>query len=486
MAGMHLGYNSRFGDVVIGPEADISFGRISGASTLAGKDASDSGTFTSTQTVSLDWLSTLRARVGYVPVPQVLTYVTGGLALGDVETSSTLAFNNGVTYSGTRSTTRVGTAVGAGAEYGFAPGWSLKTEYLHYDLGRQTVAGYRSSFVTHSQSDFSLSGDVLRLALDYHFGASPGSADDFDPSVRAFWHDFDYQVGTRYFWSTGTMLKSLKNPSGAAVNSRLTYSGLDANSGEAFGRVEHNTGAFVKGVIGAGSMGSGSLKDEDFPPAISTYSATDSSQQDGSLKYATADIGWDALAVADWQSWADRMLAVQKARLGPFIGYSYYREIANAFGCTQTGGNPSACAPTAIPNSVLGITQENRWTALRLGIAGDASFLDRFNVGAEVAWLPLGSFDGTDSHWLRIRTGSAGDFNGPTADTGRVSGFQAELTVRYRVTDALSLGAGGRYWYFRSHGTEHFEQSVIGGGVPQPIDIRSDRYGAFAEASLNF
>ncbi|MBV8534466.1 MAG: hypothetical protein JO128_02665 [Alphaproteobacteria bacterium] len=140
----------------------------------------------------------------------------------------------------------------------------------------------------------------------------------------------------------------------------------------------------------------------------------------------------------------------------------------------------------SIPNSVLSVTQENHWSAMRLGVAGDATLLDRLNIGADVAWLPFGTLDASDSHWLRIRTGSASDFNGPTSDTGRVSGFQAEVTVRYRVTDALSLGAGGRYWYFHSHGTEHFEQSVTGGGVPQPIDIRSDRYGGFLEASLNF
>lgn len=316
-------------------------------------------------------------------------------------------------------------------------------------------------------------------------GPTQVAAADAPSSVSGFLHGADYEVGTRYFWSTGTMLKTLKNPSGSLINSRLTYSGLQANSGEVFGRVEFASGLFAKTVVGAGLNDQGNFKDEDLPPNTTPYSATNSSEN-GSLAYATVDLGWDFLARPDWQERVDRSLGLTKAHLGPFVGYSYYHEEANGYGCTQAATNTSICTPT-ISNSVKVITQDDDWSAVRVGAAGDVTILDRLTIGAEGAWLPAGSFSGSDSHWLRI--GSAtGDFNGSTPETGGVKGFETEATLSYRVTDGFSLNVGGRYWYMRSQATEHFEQSVIpvGSNPTQPVDRRDDRYGVFVGGSYSF
>jgi outer membrane immunogenic protein len=98
----------------------------------------------------LDYLGTLRARLGVTATPNVLLYGTGGLAYGGVSssTSMSIAANNldgspvgGVTptsTAGSMSGTRTGWTAGAGAEWMFLPGWTTKLEYLHYDLGKIT------------------------------------------------------------------------------------------------------------------------------------------------------------------------------------------------------------------------------------------------------------------------------------------------------------------------------------------------------------
>ena len=42
--------------------------------------------------------------------------------------------------------------------------------------------------------------------------------------------------------------------------SRLTYTNLQAHSGEAFGRLEHLSGFFIKGFAGGGAITGGNLR----------------------------------------------------------------------------------------------------------------------------------------------------------------------------------------------------------------------------------
>jgi hypothetical protein len=332
-----------------------------------------------------------------------------------------------------------------------------------------------------------MAGAPVRLGADYYVG-NPAQLAAAEPPARMpnFLRGTEAEVGTRYFWSTGTMLVSLKNVSNTQPVSRLTFSDMKANSGEVFGRVEIPAGLFGKAVVGAGDSDEGNLKDEDFPPGITPYSATNSSLHGGSLEYATADLGWDLLALADWQARADQALGSQKAHFGPFVGYAYYHEQANAYGCTQIASNRSVCTPT-ISSSVEVISQKDDWSALRIGLSADATFFDRLTIGVDGAWLPWGSFTGYDTHLLRIGS-SNGSFNGPIPETGDVHGFQTELTLAYRVTDHFRLNVGARYWFFGSSATAHFDQAVIpvGSSSPQAETRRDNRYGAFIGGSWTF
>lgn len=188
IGGGQIGYNYQFNSFVAGLEADIQGVAASGNSaTTATAVPFRANTFFSTiaGTKSIDYLGTVRGRLGFLVTPTLLVYGTGGLAYGGVQTSATIfqfsalngAFGAG---AGSFSDTRVGWAVGGGAEWLFAPNWSAKVEYLYYDLGSVTsqfaLSGPPAPIpYAVSQSTSRFNGHIVRAGLNYHFnwGAAP-------------------------------------------------------------------------------------------------------------------------------------------------------------------------------------------------------------------------------------------------------------------------------------------------------------------------
>ena len=281
-----------------------------------------------------------------------------------------------------------------------------------------------------------------------------------------------FQVDFAARWWFGTSKSAKRSSDAPSVSnnmiSRLTYNNLNVNAGELFGRVAFTNGWFIKGYFGTGSIANGSLQDEDFPPGITPYSSTTSAQHDGFLNYASIDAGFNILRGGDF-------------RVGAFVGYHYFNEMVNAYGCTQLATNPDICNPT-IPTTVLAITQNNRWQSLRLGLDGTVLIGDRLKLSAEAAWLPYVRLDGTDLHWLRIGT-DPGDFTGPIPEDGKGSGYQFEAQVSYLVKQDVSVGFGARYWHMQANGNTH-EAFVDGGCWLLPVDWKTDVFGVFAQASI--
>ena len=89
-------------------------------------------------------------------------YATGGLALANVNTDSTVNFN-GIVNNVSNSTTHAGWTLGAGLEWRFAPQWSAKVEYLYVDLGHAT------NVLPISNNDHSLTENIFRIGINYHF-----------------------------------------------------------------------------------------------------------------------------------------------------------------------------------------------------------------------------------------------------------------------------------------------------------------------------
>jgi outer membrane immunogenic protein len=145
---------------------------------------------------SLDYLGTVRGRIGYLISPALLIYGTGGFAYGGANLSlnvAQLGYNQNVNYDTISpgytsiSQTRVGWTAGGGLEWMFMPNWSAKAEYLYYDLGSaQTNAGYtvvaktrgtdpQINFINGSQISSRFNGNIVRLGVNYHlnFASAP-------------------------------------------------------------------------------------------------------------------------------------------------------------------------------------------------------------------------------------------------------------------------------------------------------------------------
>ncbi len=169
IGGFQVGYNQQFDMFVAGVEADLSYlgnRRATGSANVAGLGGTVQGSS------RLDWLGTVRARAG-VAVDQVFIYGTGGLAFGTPDNRLTLTNAGGtVTHNGSKSDTRVGWTVGAGAEFAVMNNLSFKAEYLYYDLGRSTVTATSTIPATAGTSNsarFENTGHIVRAGMNYRF-----------------------------------------------------------------------------------------------------------------------------------------------------------------------------------------------------------------------------------------------------------------------------------------------------------------------------
>jgi outer membrane immunogenic protein len=190
IGGGQFGYNFQSGRFVAGLEADIQglSGRATGTSVTAVPVPGSAANATLTATNSVNWLGTVRARIGLAVVPNFLIYGTGGLAYGGVNSSTGVNQDflgelgeelGSATTSGNLSETRVGWTVGAGGEWMFTSNWSAKLEYLHYDLGSANYGTPVSNFgltpttllyTLGQSSSTNFRGDIVRVGLNYKFG----------------------------------------------------------------------------------------------------------------------------------------------------------------------------------------------------------------------------------------------------------------------------------------------------------------------------
>ena len=487
IAGSEIGYNYQVtagSGLVIGAAADIQFNRlrtygISEGIGFAGGGTNRAGVFHAGQRI--DSLGTARGRIGYA-FDHVLVYGTGGLAFANVRIDTNtidqvFAAGNPVylgAFDGRKGAWRTGYAVGGGVEYAFTDHLSVKGEALYFDLGSTNVLAADSAGLGlypgyAAGARVATSGVLTRIGLNYRFGDDGGLPflgiidDLFNPSAvvatgPTIW---DFETGERVFYSTGTHRYTLGDPfTPGQVNSRLTYRDFGAYSGETFARLDHNpTGLFLKGFFGSGFVSSGGrLNDEDFPPAAVPYSNTVSKIKHGDISYAAIDAGYNVFHDETY-------------KLGIFVGYQYYQELADGFGCRQIATNPGICGGAGIPNSVKSLTENAVWDALRVGLAAEARF-DRFKVAVEGAYLPVVEAYGYDRHWLRP------DIN-PLPQRGRGDGYFAQGLVSYDLTANVAVGVGARYWRMETdRGTTKFPFAPV-----SPTKFETDRFGGFLQIS---
>jgi len=197
IGGGQVGCNWQFAPAwVTGLEADfqgLSNNHDTDSITLTTTAVGFPDTFVSTTTVTkqVDWLGTVRGRLGVLAAPSLLIYGTGGFAYGEAKASTTVAqtatcifscLNPPINYGTTASfsETRVGWTVGAGLEWMFAPRWTVRAEYLYYDLGKETLnlpllvgnaPGCHANpcWSANVQSSTHFNGNIVRAGINYLF-----------------------------------------------------------------------------------------------------------------------------------------------------------------------------------------------------------------------------------------------------------------------------------------------------------------------------
>lgn len=130
VGGAHIGYDWQVGNVVFGGILDINFTDIS--------DRQIGVSLTpATYTIErdLDYLATLRARLGYAFNDQFLAYATGGLAYGDVNFTYTQPGSLATFVTSGGQDRDFGYTVGAGVEAKMTQNVSFGLEYLYTNLG---------------------------------------------------------------------------------------------------------------------------------------------------------------------------------------------------------------------------------------------------------------------------------------------------------------------------------------------------------------
>jgi outer membrane immunogenic protein len=123
IGGAHGGLNFQLGSFVLGAEGDFSWGNW--------EDSAGPNNQGESVSVDLDWLATLRARLG-LAIDNFLIYGTVGAAWTDAEAS--ISDNVGPVTSGSVDFDDVGLVAGGGVEWGMNERLSLRLEGLWFNF----------------------------------------------------------------------------------------------------------------------------------------------------------------------------------------------------------------------------------------------------------------------------------------------------------------------------------------------------------------
>ena len=177
IGGLQAGYNWQWGAIVLGAETDFSWSAMSGTKQTSPIIQNNGTPFPGAGYINVhqdtDWFGTLRVRVGGTPIPRLLLYGTGGLAYGRVNYSANTNFlpPGSEQYPVSFGKTKVGWTAGAGVEYALGSRWSVKAEYLYYDLGSETAIANASPALPPFQIgyEWDTAAHIVSIGLNYRF-----------------------------------------------------------------------------------------------------------------------------------------------------------------------------------------------------------------------------------------------------------------------------------------------------------------------------
>lgn len=162
LGGLQVGYNYQWSHLVLGVEGDFSY--------MNARSFVRYGSDDDELTAKMNWLSTVRARVGFA-YQNVLFYGTAGIAMIDASFSANDDYvANDPGDSGSVDLNKTGLALGGGIEYALNSSWSIRGEGIHMDFSDDVSLENINDDDTSSE-DFVTLDDmfVARVALNYAF-----------------------------------------------------------------------------------------------------------------------------------------------------------------------------------------------------------------------------------------------------------------------------------------------------------------------------
>jgi outer membrane immunogenic protein len=158
--GGQAGCNYQVGQVVFGIEGDLGWMDLK-------QSVLDPGTVSNTMVgINSGLYGDITGRLGFAAGPALLYVKGGGAFFNGKETFTT---NSAAFISNTDVSTFTGWVAGGGIEYLFAPSWTVKAEYLHFDFGAQTF----NVLATGGTFPFTekLRVDTVKVGVNYLFNA---------------------------------------------------------------------------------------------------------------------------------------------------------------------------------------------------------------------------------------------------------------------------------------------------------------------------
>lgn len=486
LGGGHLGYNWQPSNSiwVIGIQGDLSGLSSDGTNTC---DAFVWSYISQNCRVQPQIIASITPRVGVIfdPSRHTLFYLKAGPAW--MHSFATIN-DNGIkpieNVTSSQKTYSVwGEMVGIGIERALSPAWTVAIDYgfLHFnspkiDIPISVELDTEKSFSTieGARTNINHSFQLLSLGINYKIGEDPfasweRSKNDSTSQDRLN-NGWQFEVGTRYWFSNGRYQKDLTFSDSVSLQnnlvSRLTYQ-TSGNANELFGYLESPLHVFTQAYVGVGNNEiNGKLNDEDWIVLLPLYTNT-LSQVSGAIHYATIDLGYN-------------FLSQSSNKLGILFGYNYYKEDKNAYGCEQIASPFGPCAGESVPNNVLAITENSRWQSMRLGLMSEIDLIPRIKLKSEVAYLPYVQYRGLDIHQLRE---DVPDKN--SQEFGQGTGVQAQSVLSCLVGRGINVGAGARYWAMWT--THQAFTEIFGQSCPCPVlPSKTERYGGFLQLSYQY
>jgi opacity protein-like surface antigen len=125
--------------------------------------------FSITNSVTANWLATIRPRVGGAAGSSFI-YVTGGVAFANFGFTQAYSDTAGATGSASTSRTQTGWTLGTGFETMWTTNWSIKVDYLFAKFGAINGTGEIVSTTATSnglQGSADLTVQTVRIGLNY-------------------------------------------------------------------------------------------------------------------------------------------------------------------------------------------------------------------------------------------------------------------------------------------------------------------------------